>query len=160
MSFNQKQASFPKKIQQCLTFVAKHTDLDTIGIRLQKIMKHYGIKQVTLSQRLGVTKGYISMLVNEKEPLTINLVYAILKSFPLLNSFWVLTGEGEMFLGDNVIAAQGKLDPQVMESDVRYEAMRGGILESLLARVSVMEDRLEELEAELRALREGCGGKE
>lgn len=100
------------------------------------------------------------MLVNEKEPLTINLVYAILKSFPLLNSFWVLTGEGEMFVGNNVIAAQGKLDPQVMEKDVRYESIHGGIFESLLARVRALEDRLLELEEELRALREGCGGKD
>ena len=59
--------------------------MDSIGTRLQKIMKHYNLKQVALSQRLGVSKGYISMLVNEKEPLTINLVNAILKSFPILN---------------------------------------------------------------------------
>ncbi len=56
--------------------------------------------------------------------------------------------------------ASGTLDPEVMESEVRYEAMRGGIFESLLARVSAMEDRLAELEEELRALQARCGGKE
>jgi len=65
-----------------------------------------------------------------------------------------------MFLQKDVIVAPGTLDPQVMEEDARYEAIRGGIFESLVARVRALEDRLEGLEAELRALREGCGGKE
>lgn len=86
------------------------------------------------------------MLVNEKEPLTINLVNAILKSFPILNSNWLLTGEGEMFKADKP-PPPGTIDPQVMEADVRYEPLREGVLESVMRRLAAVEDELRGLRA-------------
>ena len=112
-------------------------------------MKHYNLKQVALSQRLGVSKGYISMLVNEKEPLTINLVNAILKSFPALNLRWLLTGEGEMFLEGNGPAEAGVLTG-VMESVAAYEKGEG--------RLEYLERMVLELEARVRALEDEKGG--
>lgn len=119
-------------------------------------MKHYNLKQVTLSQRLRVSKGYVSMLVNEKEPLTINLVNTILKSFPSLNSFWVLTGEGEMFLEQKTMP-DGILDPQVMEDDVEYGLRNGGIFEDLSARVRALEDAVRELRDKMDGMEDGKG---
>lgn len=121
-------------------------------------MKHYNLKQVALSQRLGVSKGYISMLVKEKEPLTINLVNAILKSFPILNLRWLLTGEGEMFFREKEVPP-GTLEGMVMEGDSVYEAKREGILESVLRGLAEVEDEVRVLRAEVTELKGDKGDK-
>ncbi len=89
------------------------------------------------------------MLVNEKEPLTINLVHGFLKSFPSLNASWLLTGEGDMFLEKKEALPAGTLDPVVMEPDVVYGKGEG--------RLEWLERKVRELDERLRALEEGKG---
>lgn len=81
----------------------------------------------------------------------------IVDCYPLVNITWLLSGKGEMFLG----RASEELSPPVpglltgvMEDKVRYEALpRGGVLESALARLSALEYRMAEMEAERDRLR-------
>lgn len=130
------------------------------GARLERLIDALNLTQTSIAQVLGISQSYVSQMVGGSRNISRRVLHFITNNYPRVDVRWLLTGDGEMFLQKDVIMASGTLDPEVMESDVWYEAMRGGIFESLVARVRALEDRVVELEAELRALREGCGGKE
>lgn len=136
--------------------------MDTPGKRLRAVMKHFRLTQQALGERIGVTKGYLSVMMNDKEPISTKVLDGLIKSFAGLNSHWLLTGEGEMFFEkkDVVLAPpEAGLLTGVMEpEDVRYERLpRNGIFEEALHRIEVLEDRVAELEEELRRVKEGRG---
>jgi len=130
------------------------------GARLERLIDALNLTQTSIAQVLGISQSYVSQMVGGSRNISRRVLHFITNNYPRVDVRWLITGDGEMFLQKDVIVAPGTLDPQVMEEDARYEAIRGGIFESLVARVRALEDRLEGLEAELRALREGCGGKE
>ena len=67
-----------------------------------------------------------------------------------MNVRWLMMGDGEMFF------EKKEAPVSVVNEDAPvYE--RGGVLESALHRLTVLEDRVAELEALVRALGEGKG---
>ena len=108
-------------------------------------MKHYRLTQDALGQRIGKTKGYVSMMINDKEPITTSVIEGLVKSFPRLNINWLLVGVGEMFLVEN--------GDVVSEPEVRYEAKPADPLGSLRELLEWHDARIKRLEEEVRLLR-------
>lgn len=124
----------------------------TQGQRLQTILRHYNLKQVALSQRLGIGKAYVSQMINDQSPITSKVVSGLIKSFPKLNSNWLLTGNGQMFIEDDVVKNY-QLDEGVprtlaeMEAEYSDDPFRG--LRDMYGRLSDLEKRVAELEEKL-----------
>jgi transcriptional regulator with XRE-family HTH domain len=70
--------------------------MNTPGERLKVVMKHYRHTQTSLGQLVGVTKGYMSMMMSGKEPISAKVLDGLIKCLPELNIHWLLTGEGSM----------------------------------------------------------------
>jgi plasmid maintenance system antidote protein VapI len=124
----------------------------TQGQRLKQLLSHFKMKQIALSQRLGIGKAYISQMINDQSPITSKVISGLIKSFPRLNSNWLLTGNGQMFLEDEIGTTdqieQGR--PRTLE-DLEAEngddPFRG--LRDMLHRIDNLERRMEELEQKL-----------
>lgn len=125
--------------------------METQGKRLKAVMKHYRHTQQSMGQLIGVTKGFMSVMMSDKVPVSKKVIDGIIKSFPAINLNWFLTGEGEMFMGGELIESAGS-DAQVMEESSRYEPIGVGILEALMRRVARLEDEAEENRNRVEAL--------
>lgn len=116
-------------------------------------MKHFRLTQSALGQQLGVTKGYVSLMMNNKAPISASVIEGLIKSFAGLNIHWLLTNEGEMFLEKKEVEA-GVLVGVMEPPPPVYERARrmaledvAGIIESLQAEVAELRARVERLEA-------------
>lgn len=116
-------------------------------------MKYFRLTQQSLGQRLGVTKGYLSVMMNDKEPISTKVLDGLIKSFAGLNSHWLLTGDGQMFLEKKEVAQvpEAGVLTGVMEPEAVYERVRGeGRLEYLERVVGELLERVRVLEEEAR----------
>lgn len=68
-----------------------------VGDRLKQAMKVLGLTQQDVSDSIGISRAYVSQLINEKYQITKTIALALKSEFNL-NPTWLLTGEGEMFL--------------------------------------------------------------
>lgn len=123
--------------------------METQGQRLKAVMKHFRHTQESIGQSLGVSKGFVSRMINNKAPLSIKIIDGLAKSFQTVNINWLLTGEGEMFLWKNMPVPDGTLAPVVLEPEVGYGKGEG--------RLEYLERMVRELEERVRALEAGKG---
>lgn len=70
----------------------------TVKQRLVEFIKYKQISIRSFERMVGVSNGYIKAL--RKAPTTDKML-SIIRTFPELNREWLLTGEGEMLMGDN-----------------------------------------------------------
>lgn len=87
------------------------------------------------------------------------VLHFITNNYPDVNIRWLMKGEGKIFLEKKEVFA---LPSGVMEASPVYERLgvregSGGLLEALVGRVVALEDRLAELEEEMRRLGESKG---
>lgn len=142
-----QHASFsPKKIYLCLTIVKKVTDTEQRAQRLGQFLSLKKMKQTTLAQRIGVSRGFISQLISGNGDFTARFLNKMVECFPELNIDWLLRGEGDIFHieKENLIA--------VSEPDAGYHANLSDplsalreLLEDHNRRISALEARVEEL---------------
>lgn len=109
-------------------------------------MKHYRLTQEAFGQRIGKSKGYISLLISDKEPITAGVLEGLIAGFAQLNISWLMTGEGEMLMPKSNV---------VEEPAVRYEAIKDDPLGALRALLDEHERRIAKLEAEIREVKAG-----
>lgn len=124
--------------------------------RLREFLNRLNIKNITLASKLGIKPAFVSQLLNKYSTVTTDVALRISRVYPTLNIHWLLDGEGEMFLGKKEAES---LPSVVQEATPVYERLGvsagGGLLEALVGRVVALEDRLAELEEEVRRLRVG-----
>jgi transcriptional regulator with XRE-family HTH domain len=142
------------------------TDRYSIGKRLKEYITTKKLKQKTVAQRINVTPGFISQIVNGEDDITSRVIAGLVKNFADLNIDWLLRGEGEMFLGkkENVVEAVDGMLAGVMEPELlAYEQGTGeGRLEYLERMVhalakqnnELLKGLLEQKEAEKDLLRQ------
>lgn len=127
------------------------TDLTEQGHRLEELLKFYKMKQITLSQRLRISRGYVSNLVSGKTAITRNVYDGLQKCFPLLNMNWLMRGEGEMLLrsyGSNDVMSAVREPDGPKESDVFSDLRR--VLEYYKERIDNLEKRVSQLEGRIK----------
>lgn len=63
--------------------------------RLKLIIDHYGISAAILAERMQVQRSSISHILSGRNKPSLDFVMKILKSFPEVELYWLLNGEGE-----------------------------------------------------------------
>ena len=69
--------------------------MESIGNRIEIIIKTLGYKKVTFAERLKIDQSYVSRLVSGKGLPSERLIESICREFNI-NRAWLETGEGEM----------------------------------------------------------------
>jgi transcriptional regulator with XRE-family HTH domain len=131
------------------------TETKQRGMRLKEFSSTMKLKQCALAQRLGVTAGFLSQVINGREDVTGKLVLNLSQSFPLLNMNWLLHGDGPMFLSDEQKKYEEEPVPDQRVSEAIAEYVSGDPLGSLRRMLEEYERRLRVLEAEVARLKEG-----
>ena len=94
---------------------------DSMHLRIKKVMDHYGFQQQAFANKLGVSPATISSIYNGRTKPTNNLVQAIHREFPEINTNWLLFEEGEMCLSSATFA-QSSVEDGVVQNIVSSDA--------------------------------------
>lgn len=86
------------------------TDKDTllieIGLRMQTIRKRLGFKQVHFAAELGISPASLSEIEAGRAKPMFDTIFNLTKKFKV-NIYYLLHGQGEEFIGDDVERAIG-----------------------------------------------------
>lgn len=72
--------------------------------RLREYIKTLNISEREFCRRIGVSSSYVNNIRQSIQP---DKMKAIGEQFPELNPMWLLTGDGEMLLGNNINRVSG-----------------------------------------------------
>ena len=70
------------------------------GKRIKELREAKGLKQVKMAMLLQITGGFLSDVEKGKSTFSNELIKSVKSLFYELDLNWLLTGEGEMFLGE------------------------------------------------------------
>lgn len=71
-------------------------DNNSIGPRIEKVMKHLGMSQTAFAKSLGTSGTRISNITQGRNKPDSQLLATIVEVYPQLNASWLLTGKGEL----------------------------------------------------------------
>lgn len=140
------------------------TENATQASRLKELISALKITQSAFAQRLGVTRGYVSILISGEKPISQTILNGIANCYPKVNMNWLISGNAEMFQEKKDVAQEPESGvlTGVMEPEAVYARVRGlrveelpQILLSLQAEVEELRRRVEELEGEVGRLKGG-----
>jgi transcriptional regulator with XRE-family HTH domain len=77
------------------------------GNRLKEFLKHINLSQGKFEAYVKLSNGYVNKVGDN---LTIKSLNKISKTYPELNTTWLLTGEGEMLKGKKTQQADESID--------------------------------------------------
>ena len=77
--------------------------MEDINIRVKSILDTKKLSQAQFSKKIDSTQQYISAVLKGNRKVGSNLTDRILKEYPDINKYWLLTGEGEMFNDGTVV---------------------------------------------------------
>lgn len=63
--------------------------------RLQSIMSHYKLTASSLADAIGVPRSSISHLLSGRNKPSLDFVLKLIKAYPEVNLYWLLSGKGE-----------------------------------------------------------------
>ena len=75
----------------------------TINDRVKYLYSnHLKIRAIDFAKSIGMSKSVVSNLDNAANAPSFRFIEAIVKTYPEINSRWLIVGEGEMLLGQGV----------------------------------------------------------
>ena len=111
----------------------EHSQIEQ-SIRLRTLIKALNLNQSTFAKSLGMTQPNINRMVNRDGKISVEVLHRIAETYTQVNLHWLLTGNGDMYLGEKNLQENG---PPTVHGKGRLEEM-----EERLARV---EEQLSEL---------------
>ena len=108
------------------------------------IYKEIGESEKEIAERLGYTKSSFSQIVNGKVPLSDKFISKLCSLDENINLVWVQSGEGEMFLEDNLNSEQDVTIPASVWSVIQRQA------QSLSSRDRQIEDLIAMLKEQVQ----------
>lgn len=120
--------------------------MDSRGKRLKTYIKHLRLTQESFGQAIEIKKSYVNQMINDKAPISHQVLDKIIESFPTLNIQWLLVGEGDM-----IKPRSEKNTTQAAEPEIKYKPTNW--LAELSALLEGHEDRIARLEEEVNELR-------
>lgn len=74
--------------------------METLGMRLEKILIALNISQLSFSKKVGINQSFLSAIINDRKEMSRGMLQKILKHYPQINSNWLFTGHGGVFMPD------------------------------------------------------------
>lgn len=74
--------------------------------RLQSIMSHYRLSASSLADAIGVPRSSISHLLSGRNKPSLDFVLKLIKAYPEVNLYWLLSGKGEFPPKESILDAK------------------------------------------------------
>lgn len=88
-----------------------------ICIRFAEILKNLGKNANSLSKELGLSQTALKKVITGEHQPSSKVLIPLLEKYPQVNSNWLLTGRGEMFLKETISSEKDKLI-EVLEKNI------------------------------------------
>lgn len=122
------------------------TQQDDIGSRLKLFLASVRVTQSAVSETLGVTRGFISQVINGNSKFSIDFLENLVKCFPTLNTNWLLTGEGEMIERRDKQSEEKEQTLNDPKAQYQLRPATSVVFENLMALFEDLERRIQALE--------------
>ncbi|MCU0439199.1 MAG: helix-turn-helix domain-containing protein [Raineya sp.] len=119
-------------------------EIVTVNHRISMIRQHYELSQKQFGEKLGIQSATISHIEKNIHRPNFDVVASILATYREINPYWLLLGEGKMFLDkdDPILIISNKKsstnneEVQKLQEDLEKEKKEKGILFELLGNLS------------------------
>jgi len=78
------------------------TIMDTVGNRIKKIMDHLNLNYNSFSKELGYSDVVVGNVIKGRNKPSFDFVNKLTQTFDWVDVRWILTGQGEMLLENNI----------------------------------------------------------
>lgn len=112
--------------------------------RLYQYLENKNLTAYAFERACGIANGYLKKQFNGKGTLGSEILDKIHSRYPELNTVWLLTGEGEMLIGDSGV--------KMLEIDKEYLTIKDEIIDLLKNQISVLEENLADKEKIIQLL--------
>lgn len=124
------------------------TNTNLANERFAALIDALGFTQVSISQLVGISQGYVSQLMSGRRSITVKVLQSIARIRPEVNVSWVLTGEGSMFFRTE------REDPDVLNEPMLKYGSSADPFEAIRSMIDRHGDRIKKLEDEVDVLKE------
>lgn len=69
--------------------------------RLEVLFDHYSLSAASFSDKIGIQRSGISHLLSGRNKPSLDFVMKIIATFPEVDLYWLLTGEGNLIKSDD-----------------------------------------------------------
>ncbi|SDQ77517.1 helix-turn-helix domain-containing protein [Flagellimonas zhangzhouensis] len=87
--------------------------------RVKQVIEHYGISVSAFADEIGVQRSSMSHLLNGRNKPSLDFVMKLVDSYPEVNLYWLLKGEGEFLVSET--PAQTSLNAPIQFPDASLE---------------------------------------
>jgi SOS-response transcriptional repressor LexA len=109
----------------------------TVGDRLKEARQSLGLRQTEIAKALGINSNFLSNIERGAKSPSKKLIETLSSTYKI-NASWLLTGEGDMFIGEASI----KEDPLIKEFEVRVHKLIKRDILDIESRLTALERRL------------------
>lgn len=72
--------------------------------RVKQVIEHYGISVSAFADEIGVQRSSMSHLLNGRNKPSLDFVMKLVDSYPEVNLYWLLKGDGNFLVSESPIA--------------------------------------------------------
>jgi hypothetical protein len=119
----------------------------TIAERIYIIAENEGITITGLERNIGASKGVLSRAIKNKTDIQSKWLAIIVENYPQYNAAWLLTGKGDMLLGESTSEPSIKTEHTVIDKDCK-------LCKEKDARLHEQTDTIKDLKYDKAELRE------
>jgi transcriptional regulator with XRE-family HTH domain len=96
-------------------------NIDTFTKRIEVLLDYFGLSASAFADKLGVQRSGLSHLMSGRNKPSLDLVMKITESFPEVDLYWLLNGDGQFPKDDNAPTALNQNVPKPIsnETDVK-----------------------------------------
>jgi len=92
-----------------------------VSERVGQYLEKKGISYYAFENSLGASRGSISKAVKEGKSIGSNVLETIMNTYPDINPNWLLTGQGEMFVGNEDFLVNRQMEAFPLKTDNSIE---------------------------------------
>jgi transcriptional regulator with XRE-family HTH domain len=101
-------------------------NIDAFTKRIEVLLDYFGLSASAFADKLGVQRSGLSHLMSGRNKPSLDLVMKITESFPEVDLYWLLNGDGQFPKGDDAPTALNQNVPKPIsnETDVKQPAVQ------------------------------------
>ena len=107
-------------------------NIDAFTKRIEVLLDYFGLSASAFADKLGVQRSGLSHLMSGRNKPSLDLVMKITESFPEVDLYWLLNGEGQFPKGDDTPTALNQIVPKPIynEPNVKQPAVQDDLFSS------------------------------
>lgn len=100
--------------------------------RLQKVIDYYGETASSFAEKIGVQRSSISHILSGRNKPSLEFVLKIIASFPEVELYWLLHGNGEFPSTKKTVELKTELPPAIVKEKIESDLKKDKAIERII----------------------------